>query len=68
MQTLLLALYNLEAGDDAPNPKTYSFRIPNIAQPSIYHDVMSNMNITNNIFYLLKFSFIDVSNCVFVSY
>jgi hypothetical protein len=39
MQTLLLAIYNLEAGAEAQNPKVYSFRIPNIAQPSIYHDV-----------------------------
>nr|CAG4647730.1 EOG090X02H3 [Moina brachiata]SVE92893.1 EOG090X02H3 [Moina brachiata] len=38
MQTLLLALYNLEAGSEAQNPKTQSFRIPNIAQPSIFHD------------------------------
>ena len=39
MQTLLLAIYNLEAGEEAQTPKTHSFRIPNIAQPSIYHDV-----------------------------
>ncbi|XP_032792324.1 hyccin isoform X1 [Daphnia magna] len=38
MQTFLLAIYNLEAGGEAQNPKTHSFRIPNIAQPSIYHD------------------------------
>nr|CAG4636839.1 EOG090X02H3 [Ceriodaphnia reticulata]SVE72816.1 EOG090X02H3 [Ceriodaphnia reticulata] len=38
MQTLLLAIYNLEAGEEAQNPKTHSFRIPNIAQPSVYHD------------------------------
>ena len=42
MQTLLLAIYNLEAGEEAQNPKTHSFRIPNIAQPSIYHDVNIN--------------------------
>nr|SVE75634.1 EOG090X02H3 [Daphnia hispanica] len=38
MQTFLLAIYNLEAGGEAQNPKTHSFRIPNIAQPSIFHD------------------------------
>nr|SVE73435.1 EOG090X02H3 [Daphnia atkinsoni] len=38
MQTFLLAIYNLEAGGEAQNPKTHSFRIPNIAQPSVYHD------------------------------
>nr|SVE76886.1 EOG090X02H3 [Daphnia lumholtzi]SVE77482.1 EOG090X02H3 [Daphnia lumholtzi]SVE78112.1 EOG090X02H3 [Daphnia lumholtzi]SVE78740.1 EOG090X02H3 [Daphnia lumholtzi] len=38
IQTFLLAIYNLEAGGEAQNPKTQSFRIPNIAQPSIYHD------------------------------
>lgn len=44
MQTLLLAIYNLEAGEEAQNPKIHSFRIPNIAQPSIYHDVHINFN------------------------
>nr|CAG4641523.1 EOG090X02H3 [Eurycercus lamellatus] len=38
LQTLLLAVYNLEAGGEAQNPKTHSFRVPNIAQPSLYHD------------------------------
>nr|SVE83545.1 EOG090X02H3 [Daphnia pulex] len=38
MQTFLLAIYNLEAGGEAQSPKTHSFRVPNIAQPSIYHD------------------------------
>ncbi len=40
MQTFLLAIYNLEAGGEAQSPKTHSFRVPNIAQPSIYHDVI----------------------------
>nr|CAG4637653.1 EOG090X02H3 [Chydorus sphaericus] len=38
IQTLLLALYNLEAGGEAQSPKVHSFRVPNIAQPSVYHD------------------------------
>lgn len=41
MQTLLLAIYNFEVGSEAHHPKTQSFRIPNIAQPSIFHDVSS---------------------------
>lgn len=39
VQTLLVALYNLEAGGpEAQSPRTHSFRVPNVAQPSIYHD------------------------------
>nr|CAG4649999.1 EOG090X02H3 [Sida crystallina] len=38
IQTLLLAIYNLEAGEEAQIPKTHSFRVPNLAQPSIYHE------------------------------
>ena len=67
MQTLLLAIYNLEAGEEAQNPQTQSFRIPNIAQPSIYHDVninfFFNLQFTNeNTFVLLQTSAIASSS------
>lgn len=38
IQTLLLAIYNLEAGEEPLKPKTQSFRVANLAQPSIYHE------------------------------
>jgi len=38
IQTFLLAVYNIEAGDEPQNPKSHSFRVPNIAQPSLYHE------------------------------
>ena len=42
IQTFLLAVYNIEAGEEAQSPKSHSFRVPNIAQPSIYHEVNTN--------------------------
>ncbi|XP_050302223.1 hyccin [Anthonomus grandis grandis] len=38
VQALLVSLYNLEVVDNKGQPKTLSFRIPSIAQSSIYHD------------------------------
>ncbi|CAG9768585.1 unnamed protein product [Ceutorhynchus assimilis] len=38
VQTLLVSLYNLEVIDAKGQPRTLSFRIPSIAQSSIYHD------------------------------
>lgn len=38
VQTLLVSLYNLEIIDSKGQPKTLSFRIPSVAQSSIYHD------------------------------
>ncbi|XP_056642082.1 hyccin [Diorhabda sublineata] len=38
IQTLLVSLYNLEVIDSKGQPRTVSFRIPSIAQSSIYHD------------------------------
>ncbi|VEN49819.1 unnamed protein product [Callosobruchus maculatus] len=38
VQTLLVSLYNLEVIDSKGQPRTVSFRIPSIAQSSIYHD------------------------------
>lgn len=38
IQTFLLAVYNIEAGEEPQNPKSHSFRVPNIAQPSLYHE------------------------------
>nr|CAG4640691.1 EOG090X02H3 [Eulimnadia texana] len=36
--TLLLGIYNLEAGEEADRVKTSAFRLPTLAQPSIYHE------------------------------
>ncbi|CAH1115681.1 unnamed protein product [Psylliodes chrysocephalus] len=38
VQTLLVSLYNLEVIDTKGQPRTLSFRIPSIAQSSIFHD------------------------------
>ncbi|CAG9859574.1 unnamed protein product [Phyllotreta striolata] len=38
IQTLLVSLYNLEVIDAKGQPRTLSFRIPSIAQSSIFHD------------------------------
>ncbi|XP_066254888.1 hyccin [Euwallacea similis] len=38
VQTLLVSLYNLEVIDNKGQARTLSFRIPSIAQSSIYHD------------------------------
>nr|CAI5829524.1 unnamed protein product [Callosobruchus analis] len=38
VETLLVSLYNLEVIDSKGQPRTVSFRIPSIAQSSIYHD------------------------------
>ncbi|XP_044751893.1 hyccin [Coccinella septempunctata] len=38
IQTLLVSLYNLEIIDAKGQPKTLTFRLPSIAQSSIYHD------------------------------
>ncbi|XP_044268076.1 hyccin isoform X2 [Tribolium madens] len=38
VQTLLVSLYNLEVIDSKGQPRTLSFRVPSIAQSSIYHD------------------------------
>lgn len=69
MQTLLLALYNLEAGSEAQNPKTQSFRIPNIAQPSIFHDVSISCTLQLNRKYLIiEIEFLDLSiSCILIN-
>lgn len=38
VQTLLVSLYNLEVIDSKGQPRSLSFRIPSIAQSSIFHD------------------------------
>lgn len=38
VQTLLVSLYNLEVIDSKGQPRSLSFRIPSVAQSSIYHD------------------------------
>ncbi|KAG8227489.1 hypothetical protein J437_LFUL002378 [Ladona fulva] len=41
VETLLIALYNLEVLDENGKPRTLHFRIPSLAQASIYHEPMS---------------------------
>ena len=42
LETLLISLFNLEMLDQhSGQPKIISYRIPSIAQPSIYHEVTS---------------------------
>ncbi|XP_071451978.1 hyccin 2 [Hetaerina americana] len=41
VETLLIALYNLEVLDENGKPKILHFRIPSLAQASIYHEPMS---------------------------
>ncbi|CAH0748208.1 unnamed protein product [Diatraea saccharalis] len=41
IETLLIALYNFEVVDEAGKPKVISFRLPSLAQPSIYHEPLS---------------------------
>lgn len=38
VETLLLSIYNIEVSGDDGQPKTISFRMPVLAQPSIYHE------------------------------
>lgn len=39
VETLLIGIYNLEIVDKSGQAKVFSFRIPSIAQASIYHEV-----------------------------
>lgn len=39
IETLLIGIYNLEIVDESGQPKVISFRLPSIAQSSIYHEV-----------------------------
>jgi hypothetical protein len=39
VETLLVGLYNLEVVDESGQPKVVSFRLPSLAQASIYHEV-----------------------------
>ncbi|KAL4710708.1 hypothetical protein ACJJTC_004353 [Scirpophaga incertulas] len=41
IETLLIALYNFEVVDESGKPKVVSFRLPSLAQPSIYHEPLS---------------------------
>lgn len=38
VETLLLGMYNIEVSTDDGQPKVVSFRMPVLAQPSIYHE------------------------------
>lgn len=38
VETLIISLYNLEVIDSNLQPKVKSFRVPSIAQSSLYHD------------------------------
>lgn len=41
IETLLIGLYNYEVVDEAGKPKVVSFRLPSLAQSSIYHEPLS---------------------------
>lgn len=41
METLLIGIYNLEVVDESGQPVIVSFRLPSLAQASIYHEPMS---------------------------
>ncbi|XP_028164044.1 hyccin [Ostrinia furnacalis] len=41
IETLLIGLYNFEVVDETGKPKVVSFRLPSLAQPSIYHEPLS---------------------------
>lgn len=40
METLLIGIYNLEVVDESGQPKVVSFRLPSLAQSSVYHETM----------------------------
>ena len=41
IETLLICIYNIEVSADDGSPKVVSFRMPVLAQASIYHEVRS---------------------------
>ncbi|XP_049867617.1 hyccin [Pectinophora gossypiella] len=41
IETLLIGLYNYEVVDETGKPKVVSFRLPSLAQASIYHEPLS---------------------------
>lgn len=41
IETLLIAIYNFEVVDENGTPKVVAFRLPSLAQASIYHEPMS---------------------------
>ncbi|XP_021181243.3 hyccin [Helicoverpa armigera] len=41
IETLLIGLYNFEVVDEEGKPKVVSFRLPSLAQASIYHEPLS---------------------------
>ncbi|KPJ15082.1 Hyccin [Papilio machaon] len=41
IETLLIGLYNFEVVDESGKPKVVSFRLPSLAQASIYHEPLS---------------------------
>ncbi|XP_059475571.1 hyccin [Neocloeon triangulifer] len=41
VETLLLGMYNQELLDKSGKPRVFSFRIPSLAQASVYHEPMS---------------------------
>lgn len=39
MEALLVGMYNLEVVDENSEPRVVSFRLPSLAQASLYHEV-----------------------------
>lgn len=48
VETLLIGVYNLEIIDKSGQSKVFSFRIPSIAQASIYHEVYYSSTVLNS--------------------
>ncbi|KAL1450452.1 hypothetical protein WDU94_002818 [Cyamophila willieti] len=41
LEALIVMMYNYQVTDEGNNPKVLSFRLPSLAQPSVYHEPMS---------------------------
>uniref|UniRef100_A0A8D8TK31 Hyccin n=1 Tax=Cacopsylla melanoneura TaxID=428564 RepID=A0A8D8TK31_9HEMI len=41
LEALVVMMYNYQVTDEGNNPKVLSFRLPSLAQPSVYHEPMS---------------------------
>lgn len=63
LETLLIGIYNLEVIDESGQPKVVSFRLPSLAQSSIYHEVRVSeyCKIQLNAIHILKLSLVFLS-------
>lgn len=44
MEALLIGIYNLEVVDENGQSRVISFRLPSLAQSSIYHEVIKHLD------------------------